>query len=446
MMAVAPDGAETYRVSYDYISPYLDGVYLAINALPGTYLVYDAHNCGYHKAQKIAGAHDLFSDLVRWDRTNRIVRTDLDAPEYVMGSDDKLSKKLLQVAKRYRPEAIFVVRSAIVVFSGHDAEPTIERLGGEVDAPIILLPDRSPARDHVTGYLDATAAFLRRLRFTDTSERGVAVAGYLHDRNEGDHEGNLAELGRMLRALELPVGPVFLSGRSPVELGQAAPPEAIIDVAPDWHGARALAERIDAQHVSSFLPIGLEGTSEWVRAVGRELAREALAEQFIDRELTELVPRLEWLLPRSFLGRGALVLADRILLPGLLRLLDELGMRVIAAGCTSADYEESADAAAGAVGDVPRAPRLTDELVELVASARARGELHLVIGNGFVHRLLRQTGVPFVELGYPCVTWHALHHAPYIGFAGVRVLVERMLNALEAGDVPSAGGSSPAER
>ena len=78
-MATATDLARQSRLPVSYLAPYLDGVYLAINALPGAYLVYDAHNCGYHKAERIAGSHDLFSDLLRWDRTHRVVRTDLDA-------------------------------------------------------------------------------------------------------------------------------------------------------------------------------------------------------------------------------------------------------------------------------------------------------------------------------------------------------------------------------
>ena len=35
-------GLSEFRVPVGYLAPYLDGVYLAVNALPGAYLVYDA--------------------------------------------------------------------------------------------------------------------------------------------------------------------------------------------------------------------------------------------------------------------------------------------------------------------------------------------------------------------------------------------------------------------
>ena len=62
--------------------------------------------------------------------------------------------KILQVAERYRPEVIFVARSSVVVFGGHDARPVISELSAKVNVPIVLLPDGSPARDYVSGYLE----------------------------------------------------------------------------------------------------------------------------------------------------------------------------------------------------------------------------------------------------------------------------------------------------
>ena len=110
-----------FTIPFNFAAPYLDGVYLAVNAVPDAYLVYDAHDCGYYKAEKIAGNHDLFSNLLRWDQANRIMRTNVEMSDYIMGGDDKLSKKLLQVGRRHSPKIIFLARSSTVVAAGHDA-------------------------------------------------------------------------------------------------------------------------------------------------------------------------------------------------------------------------------------------------------------------------------------------------------------------------------------
>ncbi len=79
---------------------------------------------------------------------------------------------------------------------------------------------------------------------------------------------------------------------------------------------------------------------------------------------------------------------------------------------------------------LPHAPPGTDALTALVTEARGNGDLDVVIGNGFIRQLVAPAGVPVVELGYPSPTHHALHDAPFLGYRGVRVLTERLINAL----------------
>jgi nitrogenase molybdenum-iron protein alpha/beta subunit len=429
-MAPGQRSASTeFHVPYDYLSPYLDGVYLAINALPGTYLVHDAHDCGTHKASKIAGGHDLGSDLLRWDGWHRIARTGLDSREYVMGSDDKLSMKLAQVVERHHPDAVFVVRSSVVVFAGHDARPVVQDAARKTDVPIILLPDRSVARDYLSGYFDTVESLLGRVRLDGNGERGVALTGYVFDRNEGDHHGNLAELERLVQAVRQPLGPVFLGGRRYAALNESAPPAVVVDLAEPWDAARKLAARFGAAHCPLGLPLGIDATGTWLRGLAAAVGAEALAESFIDRELSVLVPQLEWIVPRAFQGRGVLLFVDRLLLPPLAAMLEELDWNVVATGNTSGDYSKTPNGPSSP--EDAELPRFTDELRDFVADHRRRGELDLVIGNSFLHRLLLPVGVPFVEFGFPSVTHHVLHPAPFLGYGGVRVWVERMLEALE---------------
>ena len=437
------DGLEEYRVPLNYVTPYFDGVYLAVNAIPDAYLVYDAHNCGYHKAEKIAGSHDLFSDLLRWDRMNRVVRTNIESREYIMGSDDKLSMKLRQVHERYQPEVIFVARSNIVMIAGTDASMVVRDLQERFQVPLVLIPDHSVEHDYLTGYLSTVTEFLNLLPFEGArdGETVVTLAGHLFDRHEGDQIGNVQELTRMLVGLGVRPGGVLLDGSPMAELRKLPRPDWVVDLAYDWDGAARLADRVGAQYLSSGLPLGLQGTQGWIERLGATLGVEDRAEEYVDRELREIVPQLEWMLPRYFVGRSVMIFADRLLLPHLSAFVSELGCHVSGVGCTSVSYVRgAAGASSHAIDSAPHLPLVPGELEAAVEEAQRNGEVDLIIGNSLLRQILAHTGIPFVELGYPANFHHCLHPAPYLGFGGVRVLVERMINAMEEGNLRRPGG------
>lgn len=420
--------APRFRAAWHDIAPYLDGVYLAVNALPDTVLVYDAHSCGYQKAEKIAGNHDLLSDLVRWDRMNRVVRTDLDSKEYVMGSEDKLSKKILQVWRHFAPAAILVVRSPIVITQGHDARPVIKDLASKVGAPLLLVPDRQRAPDHIAGYLSALEQVLSAVELRgDPVQRSVTITGHLFDRHEGDQRGNAAELRRLVGLAGGVPGPVFLDGRPLAEYRDESPPAVVVDLAPDWRGGEDLASRHHATHLRLPVPVGMAATTAWVRSLAEALGTEPTDPD--EQELGPLARDLEWILPRHLFGIRAMVFADHLHLEPLVAFLQELGVRVTAIGSTTGPARIPRD---GPLSKIPQAPSETAALTEFVTEAARVGDLDLVIGNGFIRQLVAPAGVACVELGYPSATWHALHEAPFLGYRGVRVLVERMINALSA--------------
>ena len=440
-MPEAPDLSE-FMLGYAYPAPYLDGVYLATNALPDSYLVYDAHNCGYYKAEQIAGNHDLLSGLMGWEKPDRILRTNLESREYVRGSDDQLSKKLRQVSELGDAALIFVASSNVMLFSGHDPEPVLRQMQGTSTAPLVRVPASHQDRDHLHGYLDAVAGLLDLL-FVDgeADEDGdVLLAGYVFERHEGDHQGNVAELRRLVAEGCGRRAQVLLDGGPVAALRRLAPPGLVVDLAGGWPAAAGSAARLGVPCLESSLPVGMEGTAAWLRRLARALGRETQAEAFIAAEQEALARQLHWLLPRFFLGCQVALLADRLWLPPLFDLLQELGMSVCTVGCTSRDAAGTRPALPDPVAGAEQAPDQIPALLEHLGALRRRGELDLVIGNSFIHHLLAPLDVPVVDFGYPCSYHHALGPRPTLGFAGVRTWAERMINAL------SAPPASPATR
>ncbi len=434
-----------FAVPHYLTASYLDGVYLAVNAIPDAYLVYDAHDCGYFKAERIAGNHDLFSDLLRWDQAHRVRRTNLEMSDYVMGAQDKLGKTLLQVSERHDPGILFVVRSLPVVVSGQDATQTLRETPGGARAPRVLLPDRNLDKDFVTGYLDVVAGMSARLEARPgRGARDVVLTGYLFGRHEGDHAGDLQELGRMLRAIGARPRAVLLDGRPFRRIRRLPCPGLVVDLASDWAGGDDLARLFGLEALRAGLPLGIQGSVGWLRAVAAGLHLEGPAEAFLRRELAPLARTLEWLLPRFFAGRSVALFADRLQLGPLGRFLEELGLLIAGVGCTSLHPGAAARPLPGADPSWPRLPDPLPRLREHLAEACAAGRLDLVVGNSIVGQLVRDLPLAFVEIGYPSQLHHVLHPAPLLGFAGVRVMVERLLNALIAPRPQGRGGGGDA--
>jgi nitrogenase molybdenum-iron protein alpha/beta subunit len=419
-------------VPFNFIAPYLDGAYLIANAIPDICLVYHAHDCGFHKEEKICGQHDLFSDLLRWDEKRRILRTNLDSREYIHGGKDKLSMKIRQVAENIQPAAILVAYSNVIAVTGEDVGQVIRDMDRKVSIPVIFLPLNKSDSDYLVGYFDGLQCILSNLNFKIRNENTLALVGYIYDRNEGDHQGNVAELRRILAGIGAPPGPIFLDGSPFRELNEWPEPTTVIDLAGGAAGGKSFAERFGASCLDLGLPLGIKGTVDWIEKVADFLDLREQAAPFIRRELTKLLPRLKWLLPRFTFGRGVIVLADGLLLPALVEFLEELGFSVFGVACTAGEN-------APGVKDIlqsdeyKKLPLQVAPFRELVSSARNEKNVDLVIGNSVIRQLIGTMDIPFVELGYPSSFQHFLTPSPFLGFDGVLALTERIINALEIG-------------
>ncbi len=416
------------------VAPYVDGAYLATNAISDAYLIYHAHDCGYFKAEKIVGHHDLFSDLLRYERIGRVVRSNIGSKEFVLGGEDRLSRRIRQITETYRCEVLFVVSSNVSILAGEDLRPHLVEMEGKTGVPIVTLPERHVYKDYLTGYLDTVKALLERVQFnSDEASHGVAITGFVFERNEADTAADIEEIKSMLAAMGVEVSAVFLDGGRAQRWKELPPPEAVIDIAHGEGGGATLANRYDIPCLEIGAPIGIEGTKKWLEEVAAWLNAEAKAKSYIEWQLEGLVDQLEWIIPRYFLGRGAILFADRLKMVALADFLEEIGLTVLGAECTSHEFEDDAkNLLAQRYG---RLPVMAMELREYITDNMKRDRLHIGLGTSLFNQNAAAQGLPFVEIGYPSNFHHALYPRPTFGFGGVRVLIERMINAINATEI-----------
>lgn len=427
----APDF--TQRVTYTY----LIGVYLATNAIRDVYTLVDGPDCVHMKSQFIQGNHDWLSCLVSVSGHHRVANTALHPVQMAKGREETLRTTLKRMASHPYTGGVLVTSMPMAAVTAVDYERLCREVSRETERPAIAVPGRSLSGDWMDGYEEVLVALARRLDLSggNPDPRRVAVIGYLMDRNEGDHRANLAEIRRILEALDLDVASVWLEGQAFADLKAVRDAGTILSLPYGRKAAKWLAQRTGARVISCEYPFGLPAVERFVRQVGREMGREHRAEALIDSELRQIVPSLEFVIPTIFQNRLAGYVGDPVLVRGVAETLDLLGARLDFAVITNMrKHVEDLEGALGPDTTVLVYPRLR-EMLRLLKERVGRPRLVLLIANNAGVGMAHRPGLATVEFGFPSFYTHCLADRPFLGFSGVLHFVDTLANAMRAAEV-----------
>jgi nitrogenase molybdenum-iron protein alpha/beta subunit len=432
---------------------FLTGVYLAVNAISDAYLVVDGPNCAFFRIPQIQPNHDWLSDLARSSGVHRVVDTDATPSRVAQGNPAILLERLAQTDRLEDCAAILITPMSHVAITGRQYAPLIESLDPPVHHPVIQVASGSLSGDWLDGYANTLAALARDLPLDDAQGSAptpvppagagrVALVGHLLHRLEADATADLDELQRMITGLDLEVVSAWPAGGAIAGLAAASRADTVVSLPYAREAGRVLAARIGATLVELDLPLGLDGTSRFLRRLGEATDRSAQAETFLEAELRRVVPRLEWVLAHELLGRRVLTAGDPHLVAGLRPALTELG-------CTVERELIFARSEHGATPPIPSTPQTMHgpalplhhvaPNIQHLTQANDGRQLARGIDLGVVCSLAvdllqdRARRIPFVEVGYPSYYSHALYPQPVLGFDGTLCLVSRLVSALRHG-------------
>ncbi|MEK7232764.1 MAG: nitrogenase component 1 [Elusimicrobiota bacterium] len=403
--------------------PYLLGVYAAVNTVRDAYLLVDGPQCISFKAEHLSGKHDWRSTLLDPSGYHRIVMTGTTWDTVTFSREQRIKTLLDRVLKR--PDAGLVMVSSLTMcgLSGIQYDRLIKPLSRKTRTPFLEIRCDSLDQDWLDGYASVWEEIARNIDLgrSKRERNAVAVVGHLMDRNEGDQNGNLAELKRMFKALGLDLASAWPSGGPYADLTEARRASAVISLPYARKAASALARRLKVPLIETELPFGLDASTRWVRKVAATLGRDTAAERFIDAELRRVVPPLEWAAPQVFLNRRLLYLGDPHLLEGFCEIAALLGARVEASAVVSRE---------GRLG--PRAlaldppPLVEPEETALLAAVKAGGPYDLCVANNVGWQVLGLEAGPVMEFGFPSYFHHALASRPFLGFLGFLNFADRL--------------------
>lgn len=414
--------------------PYLHGVYLAANAIPDVHLLIDAPQCAFNKAEQFFGTHDLVSTLLDSGTRHRVVHTRMHVDNVVDGNKGLFLESFKALVDAPFVDVILLSAFPMAVIIGTPYDNWMSEVPGSDSKLVIQVPGKSLEEDWLVGYSETLKALAARLRLADVKPdpSRVAIVGYLMDRNEEDHRGNVRELTRLLGRLGLTLVSTWLSGEDTRTLGRAAEAGTLLAFPRGREAARILAKRTGATVVDCDIPFGMEGTSAWLRRVGEACGRTSEAERIIAEEVAEIAPRMKWLILKRLVNARLAFLGDPDLIPGFCGIARYIGASVplLGAWCLRPPaWPEGFEP--------PVEVRVNDSTGALTERfAAMQDDIDLVIGNS---RLTVDCCLPhdigFMEFGFPSLRYHAVFDSPFLGYRGFSCFVNRIANQFQDLDI-----------
>lgn len=418
--------------------PFLDGVYLAMNALPDAHFLGDGPGCLFTKAERLHGRHDLFSTLLSARGNHRLNHTGIDAFNVAANTEEGMAAALRTLAERPGCGALFMGSMPVCAIVGSDYARIMREALAGLKTPSFLVP-RAISGDWLDGYAAVLEALASGIDLAGAKRRKgtVALVGYLMDRNEGEHRANVSELERMVRALGLEPASIWLSGRPFAHLREARHADAVISLPHARKAAAVLARRLGARLIEAELPFGLEGTRRFMKLLGREFKREDAARAFIDAELDLVAPRLQWSVPHAFLRRRFAYAGDPHYAPGFTEFIEELGGRVT--GLLLMGSSRHLTPARVRALERRSAVEFEPFTRDAARGGFGRGS-DLVVTNTLALETARPAA-PWLEFGYPSDHTHFLRDVPFLGFRGALSFASRLANEVVKGLAARRGGN-----
>jgi nitrogenase molybdenum-iron protein alpha chain len=359
------------------------------------------------------------------------VSTALSEADVISGGENKLRKTIIEADQVYSPKIITIVTGCVPGIIGDDVDGLVDELRGQVSA--VLIPvhcEGFKTKIWATAY-DAVYHGLGRSLLSDPLRRERLIsneleeAGFEYLKKKRVNLCNLSsmsrvdelELTRLLNSLDLDVNifPLYKDSERMYEVKYAA---LSISTCPthDDYFLKFLKDRFGVPYLLQHMPLGIENTKYWLRAVGAFFGKEAAVEKLIQYETSLLESALS---PYRdfFKGKTAFVSAGEFRALATAYLLHELGFNI--AGIRSFHHDEFAE------NEYEKLRSITGDLPLSVANMQPYEEANLLTSikpDIFIGH--SQSNTTAAKLGIPV---HVIFNSSlsYVGFRGVFEIARR---------------------
>jgi len=255
----------------------------------------------------------------------RIVSSNLLERDTVFGAVDKLKDTILQAAKRYHPDAIFVTTSCVSGIIGEDIQGALEDLKPQLDIPLVpAFCEGFRSKVWASGFDSAFHAVLFGIVEPPRQVEKTNKVNFVNFRGSARNE--------IIRTFKkLGVEPVFLLQYATIEelkrLSEARATVSICGTLGSYIG-NGLEQNYGVPYIKTEQPHGIQGYINWMRNLGTFLGKEKEVEEHLAEEeertreeLAELRAKLK--------GKRVVVGMGPSFGHNYTRVLEELGLDVV---------------------------------------------------------------------------------------------------------------------
>ncbi|RME19817.1 MAG: hypothetical protein D6806_17625 [Deltaproteobacteria bacterium] len=328
--------------------------------------------------------------------------------EDVTGGQAAMERAIEKVQKC---DWLFLFQNISAFVSGARAGEFLESAIAEKAKIALRLEGPFAGRDFCDGFDHVQARLVDAMVQPGGRRIELLVAGNMFCRHEGDEQGNVAELERMLEECGIENHLVLFDGRD------LAPehvwPEAVAMMPYAGPQTRGVLRAKGLECFELPLPLGAEASLEWVERVCRLAGRRAPGfGQLLDPGRRKLVAVA---VLEKLAGLRVVIVGDRPLARALRRLAEELAWEIC-------------DVIIMATGGGHESGSVRPPTVESFSSVLERHRPDVVVGSGAMSCVALERRVAFLELGFPSLFTHRFEPRPYLGPRGFANIVEDLLN------------------
>jgi len=367
-----------------------------------------------------------------------ILTTDVTQQDVVFGGEDRLRRSLLACQEAYDPELIVVLSGCAPSLVGDDIQAVAESVRGQVRAEVVTVDSAGFQGDQASGFKDVTLRLLERYARNglEKCKNVVNLIGLIPGYDYRWRCDVLA-LKETLAATGVEVNAV-LGGFSTLEQLKTVGCSELNVVLSDVRGldiAKYLQSRFGTPYLRpSYLPIGMKNTQDWLAEVAQGVS--AFDREAVEQQMAEAVEPFEYidlaLVTTYTVDATAVIVAEPQRALSLARfLVADIGMKPLALCVTERDGETGAllRAALDELG-LPDCRLLLESDAFTLRGAIEELRPSVIYGSTFERAVAHQVGASLIKVGFPSYDEILMTERPYMGFKGIPVVMEDLMNAI----------------
>lgn len=424
----------------------MTGVSVACHAMPDAFLMQHVGvGCKYKAAAQVS-QHDWGSHPNRREGWTQVAELQL-----IKGSSERIGPFIRAWYERRRPNFMTLVSAYFIELTGEDFSDAVVEAEKTVPCDMAMIKTVAPNKGFFEGYAEVMLAVASKGDWKErpTQEKTAAMFGYFFHRHEPDQQADVAQLRTLMTAAGFTPGPILFSGKPYTEMVTASTCDTVLTTAYTKPMGRKFKRLLKKRlHVEVDLPMGLAGTSRFVRdlayASGADMdaveawitSQEEPARDQLDK-FSDHVHALE-----------VAVFAEAPWAAGLVTLLTEMGARVPIVGLRDKQgclggktgfFETLDKNGVTGIADMQVMEEPSLRMMKQVCLDRmASGRLHAIIGSSHELEVFVQvprtasldSGLFLIETGFPCDRSHATIAKPSLGYGGAVSWAQTLMSEL----------------